>query len=69
VIIGGAGLAGMAATIQPALSVPLVDSVIAGAHWALRSNAPPAERTAPGFDVPWQNVSPELAALGTRQQS
>jgi Asp/Glu/hydantoin racemase len=67
VIIGGAGLAGMAATIQPALSVPLVDSVIAGAHWALRSNAPPAERAAPGFDVPWQNVSPELAALGGRQ--
>jgi allantoin racemase len=64
VIVGGAGLAGMAAAIQPALGVPLVDSVLAGAHWALRSNAPPAERHAPGFDVPWQGVSAELAALG-----
>jgi allantoin racemase len=67
VIIGGAGLAGMAAAIQPSLGVPLVDSVIAGAHWALRSNALPTERSAPGFDVPWRGVSSELAALGGGQ--
>jgi allantoin racemase len=65
VIIGGAGLAGMAAGIQPVLAVPLIDSVIAGAHWALRSNALPAERRVAGFDVPWQGVSSELLAMGT----
>jgi Asp/Glu/hydantoin racemase len=32
VILGGAGLAGMAAQIAPALPVPLIDSVIAGAQ-------------------------------------
>ncbi|MFT3666380.1 aspartate/glutamate racemase family protein [Piscinibacter sp.] len=36
VIVGGAGLAGMAAEIQPQLAVPLVDSVLAGARAALR---------------------------------
>ena len=66
VILGGAGLAGMAAEIQPGLGVPLVDSVLAGARWALRSHATPSQRAAAGFDVPWENVSPELAALGQR---
>lgn len=68
VILGGAGLAGLAAGIQPFVPVPIVDSVVAGAHWALRPH-PPALQTVPhkeraGFDVPWVNVSPELAALG-----
>ena len=39
VILGGAGLAGMAAHIQPHVSVPVIDSVIAGTHWALRNDA------------------------------
>jgi len=65
VILGGAGLAGMAAQIQPSLSVPLIDSVLAGARWALRSHVLPPSRIKPGFDVPWQGVSAELAALGT----
>jgi allantoin racemase len=64
VILGGAGLAGMAAALQPGLGVPLIDSVLAGAQWALRSHAPPPQRGTPGFDVPWENLSPELAALG-----
>jgi len=64
VILGGAGLAGMAAALQPGLGVPLIDSVLAGAHWALRSHAPPPQRGKPGFDVPWENLSPELTALG-----
>lgn len=64
VIVGGAGLAGMAAAIQPQLDVPLIDSVLAGAHWALRSHAPPAQRSTAGFDVPWEHVSPQLSALG-----
>jgi allantoin racemase len=64
VILGGAGLAGMAAAIQPAIGVPVIDSVQAGARWALRSHPSPALRGTPGFDVPWQNVSAELSALG-----
>lgn len=64
VILGGAGLAGMAAALQPGVGVPLIDSVLAGAHWALRSHAPPPQRGTPGFDVPWENLSPELSALG-----
>ncbi|ABM38571.1 aspartate/glutamate racemase family protein [Polaromonas naphthalenivorans] len=64
VILGGAGLAGMAASIQPGLGVPIIDSVLAGAHWALRSHAPPPRRRTPGFDVPWEHLSPELTALG-----
>lgn len=39
VIVGGAGLAGMAQVIQPNLRVPVVDSVLAGARWALRATA------------------------------
>ena len=65
VILGGAGLAGMAAQLQPALGVPLVDSVLAGARWALRSPALPPQRAKAGFDVPWSQVSRELMALGT----
>ncbi|MDB5843848.1 MAG: Asp/Glu racemase [Polaromonas sp.] len=65
VILGGAGLAGMAAAIQPEVEVPVIDSVLAGARWALSAQAPPARRGAPGFEVAWFNVSPELAALGT----
>jgi Asp/Glu/hydantoin racemase len=36
VILGGAGLAGMAADLQPQASVPLIDSVRAGARHAAR---------------------------------
>lgn len=67
VILGGAGLAGMAASIQPGLGVPIIDSVLAGAHWALRSHAPPPLRRTPGFEVPWEHLSPELTALGLQR--
>ena len=66
VILGGAGLAGMAAQIQPFVNVPIVDSVIAGATWALRNAPLPPSRTNPGFDVPWVALSPELMQLGLR---
>jgi allantoin racemase len=66
VILGGAGLAGMAAGIQPYVNVPIVDSVTAGASWALRSHAVPPQRSTPGFDVPWVRLSPELTSLGLR---
>lgn len=64
VILGGAGLAGMGADIAPQLPVPLIDSVQAGADWAVQALAGggPAAATG-GFGVPWQNVSWELEAL------
>jgi Asp/Glu/hydantoin racemase len=64
VILGGAALAGMAATIAPALAVPLIDSVTAGAEAALAAlgaAAAPPGRGPTG--VAWQGVSPELAQL------
>jgi hypothetical protein len=64
VILGGAGLAGIAAVLQPELDVPLIDSVRAGARWALLAPAPASDRATPGFDVRWGHVSPELEALG-----
>ena len=64
VILGGAGLAGMAQTLQPGVSVPVIDSVIAGVQHALAlcggTVAPPQPL---GFA--WSQVSPELAATGT----
>ncbi len=65
VILGGAGLAGMAAAVQPQVAVPVIDSVVAGATWALRAHPLPPERRLPGFDVAWHGLSDEMAALGT----
>jgi Asp/Glu/hydantoin racemase len=65
VILGGAGLAGMAADIAASVPVPLIDSVSAGGEWALdaiRSGRPAAMPS--GFGVAWQNVSWELESLG-----
>ena len=64
VILGGAGLAGMAAAIQGDVPVPVIDSVTAGAHWALRSPPLPPQRATPGFDIAWQGLSPDMARLG-----
>jgi allantoin racemase len=64
VVLGGAALAGMAATIAPALAVPLIDSVIAGAEAALAALA--AVASPPGrapTSVAWRGVSAELAQL------
>jgi Asp/Glu/hydantoin racemase len=65
VILGGAGLAGMAGDIAASVPVPLIDSVSAGGEWAreaVRSGAPAAMPS--GFGVAWQNVSWELESLG-----
>jgi len=65
VILGGAGVAGIAAEIQQDVPVPVIDSVQAGVAWALAGPDPAAPlRTAPGFDLAWDNVSSELTALG-----
>nr|WP_145549721.1 aspartate/glutamate racemase family protein [Variovorax boronicumulans] len=64
VIVGGAGLAGVAAAIQDQVGVPLVDSVGAGTRMALRLQPPAGARARPGFDVAWQQVAAELQQLG-----
>lgn len=66
VILGGAGLAGMAAAVQPQVGVPVIDSVVAGATWALRVHPVPPERRVAGFDVSWVGVSVDMAGLGVR---
>ncbi len=66
VVLGGAGLAGIAAEIGGAVPQALIDSVDAGAEWALaaaRSSASGA-KAAPGFGVAWQSVSWELESFG-----
>lgn len=70
VILGGAGLAGMAAAIQSEVDVPVIDSALAGTRQALLRvgqksllKAVPSDR----FDVCWQGVSAELMALGLQE--
>ena len=64
VILGGAGLAGMAQDLQPGVPVPVIDSVSAGVHHALDLCGSPVVAPQPlGFA--WSHVSPELAATGT----
>jgi Asp/Glu/hydantoin racemase len=64
VILGGAGLAGMAQAIQAKVSVPVIDSVLAGTRQALLAAAigPGAGRDR--FDVRWQQLSAEMTRLG-----
>lgn len=64
IVLGGAGLAGMAAVIASAVDVPLIDSVAAGARHALHLASQPRLPNAGRFEVAWQNVSTELTALG-----
>lgn len=70
VIVGGAGLAGLAARLQPQVAVPLIDSVHAGVRHALALAADPAapraavEDFGPQADGGWLGLSPELARRG-----
>jgi allantoin racemase len=61
VILGGAGLAGMAAHIQHAVPVPVIDSVLAGArqaqHWGALGDAQLAGA--------WTGLSPALMQIAT----
>jgi Asp/Glu/hydantoin racemase len=60
VILGGAGLAGMAALLQPQLSVPLIDSVEAGARQAASMAAEARTRMPEGFHTTWQGLTTEM---------
>ncbi|QHI97868.1 Asp/Glu racemase [Xylophilus rhododendri] len=67
VIVGGAGLAGMAALLQTGIATPLIDSVTAGTREILRALDAPdarAQHGVAGCDVRWSGVSAELRALG-----
>ncbi|SFM29450.1 aspartate/glutamate racemase family protein [Variovorax sp. OV329] len=65
VVLGGAGLAGMAADIEGQVPVPLVDSVQAGARWAVQAlgQAPGTAAVQARFGVAWENLSWEMGAL------
>ena len=64
IILGGAGLAGMAAQIQYTVPVPLVDSVLAGARQAQQWGPPgiPADGQLAGA---WTGLSAALMAVAT----
>ncbi|WP_066341271.1 aspartate/glutamate racemase family protein [Azohydromonas lata] len=64
IILGGAGLAGMAARIQADVGVPLIDSVSAGAAHALQlaHTATPPGTPASGDGPQWLGLSAELDA-------
>lgn len=63
VILGGAGLAGIARQIQPEVPGPVIDSVRAGVRWALHA-APAGQRRSAGFDVAWGGLSGPMQAMG-----
>ncbi|MDH4450588.1 MAG: aspartate/glutamate racemase family protein, partial [Rhodoferax sp.] len=65
IVLGGAGLAGMAAAVQPLVPVPVIDSVVAGTTHAL--SLPMSSHGSSRFAVQWTQVSPELSALGLRE--
>ena len=64
VILGGAGLAGLAQAIQPGVSVPVIDSVLAGTRQALLAATAGRTNGRGRFDVRWQQVSAEMTGLG-----
>jgi allantoin racemase len=63
VIVGGAGLAGYAAQLQPAFDVPLIDSVHAGLKVLLDGRTPPPQRASNGCYAAWSAAPPALVRL------
>ncbi len=63
IILGGAGLAGFAALVQPSVPIPVIDSVHAGARVVMGAALPAAQRDSAGFDVPWKGLSPAMHSL------
>lgn len=63
IILGGAGLAGYAALVQPAVHLPIIDSVHAGARVATGSAHALAERSSPRFDTQWQHLPDAMVRL------
>ena len=61
IIMGGAGLAGYAQTLQPSTPLPLIDSALAGLQTLLQSEAPAAHRATDGFHASWRNMPQTFA--------
>lgn len=63
IILGGAGLAGMAELIQPWVSARLIDSVVSATTRAVDCAATDAAQPRKTFDFTWKNLSPEMQDL------
>ena len=64
IVLGGAGLAGLAEHIAPYVPVPVIDSVQAGTRQALHKSTSVHPAATGHFDVAWYKVSAELSAVG-----
>jgi Asp/Glu/hydantoin racemase len=62
IVLGGAALAGMAATLQPRLAIPLLDNVLLGAQAVVEAALRPPSALAPS-DAPRIAVKGLSAAL------
>ncbi len=63
VILGGAGLVGLAEKIRPQLSMPIIDSVQAGVAAALGLIGQASQTTKPKLALDLQGVSPDLVKM------
>lgn len=63
IILGGAGLAGYAARVQASISVPVIDSVRAGARVLAGDTLPVAHRSVSHFDAQWQRLPDAMVQL------
>ena len=66
IILGGAGLAGYAALVQPQINVAVIDSVLAGARVAMGNAVPAPRRDASRFDGQWTGMSEAMQRLSNR---
>ena len=64
IIVGGVGLAGHAAQLQSFVSVPLIDSVLAGVRGAMSDTLPEPQRAENRFNSTWTGVSDAMIRLG-----
>lgn len=64
IIVGGAGLAGCARSLQAQAALPLIDSVEAGLQALLARCTPPPQRTTDGFVADWGAVPLPMVRLG-----
>jgi allantoin racemase len=67
IVLGGAGLAGFAALVQPHVDLPIIDSVHAGVRVIMGDKLPAPVRSGAAFDVRWQALSPAMDNLSPQQ--
>ena len=63
IILGGAGLAGLASVIQPHVDLPLIDSAQAGLRVLIKGGAPDPTRSTNGFVAHLNHLSPAMLRL------